>query len=242
MTKLRIAIATVAVLAVAGGVAYADQTIYAVPENMFVGSGVTIAQGEKVTFTNGDIATHDVTAKALGANGKPLFQSEKTGPGQSNEVVGADKLPAGTYDYNCSIHPNMTGTITVTGSGTPAGGGDSGGGSSSSNSSSDTTPATVSVKVLDTKRAKVRKRHSLQISVTTNEAATFTFKAVSGSTTVATGKAKLTKAGTKKVSLKITKAGAKLIKKKKTVPVTVTADAKDGAGNASSASASGKLR
>ena len=228
MTKLRIAIATIAVLAVAGGVAYADQTIYAAPVDMFVGSGVTIAQGEKVTFSNGDVSTHDVTAKTLGGDGKPLFQSAKTGTGQSNEVVGADKLAPGSYDYLCSIHPNMTGTLTVTGSGTPSGGGGGGGGSPSG--SSDTTPASISVKVLDTKRSKVRKRNSLQISVSTNEAATFTFKAVSGSTTVATGKAKMTKAG------------AKLIKKKKTVSLTVTANAKDAAGNASSASADGKLR
>src|SRR5205085_11344093 len=106
----------------------------------------------KVTFTNTDTADHDVTARLDGANGKPLFQSAKVAAGQSAPVTGAETLKPGTYDYWCSIHNFMKGTITVTGDGSSGGGsgGPSGGGQPSG---SDTTPASVSVKVLDTKRA-----------------------------------------------------------------------------------------
>ena len=34
-----------------------------------------------------------------------------TGPAQAQYNVGA--LPAGTYTFSCSVHPNMTGTLTV---------------------------------------------------------------------------------------------------------------------------------
>jgi hypothetical protein len=59
---------------------------------------------------------------------------------------------------------------------------------------------------------------------------------------LAKGSSKLNKAGTKKLSIKLTKAGLKAAKSKKPVSITVTADGKDSAGNASSVQASGRLR
>ena len=111
--------AAIAALGLAAAAAYGG-TIYAAPPNQFVGGDITIAQGEKVTFTNGDTVTHDVTAATKAADGNPLFASEKIGAGQSAGVAGAEYLTTGSYAYICSIHPGMKGTITVSSAGTPA--------------------------------------------------------------------------------------------------------------------------
>ncbi|HEX4734903.1 MAG TPA: plastocyanin/azurin family copper-binding protein, partial [Thermoleophilaceae bacterium] len=211
MSKLRSGgCAALVALALGGGVAWADATIYAAPPNQFFQGDVTIAQGEAITFTNMDTVAHDVTASGKGADGKPLFASAQVGTGQSAPVAGVEYLTAGSYPYICSIHPFMKGTITVTSDGAPKpkpGGGGGGGGGSGQAAATDTTPASISVKMLDTKRSKVRKRHSLQVAVTTNEPAGVAVTARSGQTVIAQGTAKLTKAGTRKLSIKLTKAG-----------------------------------
>ena len=245
MSKLvRGGVVALVVLAVSAGVAWADATIYAGPPNQFFQGDVTIAQGEAVTFQNMDTVPHDVTAQGKGADGKPLFQSAQVGTGQSAPVEGVQYLTSGSYPYICSIHPFMKGTITVSSDGTPkprpGGGGSTGGGGGQA--SADTSAPSLTVKVLDTKRSKVRKRRSLQVAVTTSEPATVTVTATSGGKVLARGTSKLNKAGTKKLSIKLTKAGLKAAKSKKPVSVTITADGKDSAGNASSAQASGRLR
>jgi plastocyanin len=238
--------ASLAALGVVAGAAWADATIYAGPPNQFVGGDVTIAQGEKVTFTNADTVTHDVTAAAKGSDGKPLFASAQVGPAQSAAVAGVEYLTTGKYEYICSIHPFMKGTITVSSAGSPAPRPGAGSGSGpppqSSPASADTVAPTTSVKVLDTKRAAVRKRRSLQLAVKTDEAATLAITARSGETTVATGSARLNKANTRKVTVKLTKAGRQLVKRVRTVRIAVAVEARDAAGNASSASASGQLK
>jgi plastocyanin len=245
MRVLKTALAALTTFALAAGVAYADATIYAAPPSQFVGGDVTIAQGEKVTFQNGDTLGHDVTANDRGPDGKPLFFSATIGPAQSAPVEGVEYLTTGAYGYICSLHPYMTGTITVSSEGTPKPRPGGGGGGSSTGSPSapaaDTTAPTLSVKLLDTRRSSVRKRRSLQLSVTVDEAVTASVKAVAGKKTVATGKANL-KAGTRKVSVKLTKAGLKLAKGRKPVRISVTVSAKDAAGNAGAGSASGRLR
>ncbi len=116
----RLGIATALVVSVPAGVALADQTIYAGPPNQFIGGDITINQGEKVSFTDLDTVEHNVTAEQKGADAKPLFASASTSTGSSQPVAGTEYLTTGTYQYFCSIHPWMTGTITVTSSGTPA--------------------------------------------------------------------------------------------------------------------------
>jgi plastocyanin len=238
--------AAIAAFGLATAVAYADGTIYAAPPTQFVGGDITIAQGEKVTFTNGDTVAHDVTAAANGADDKPLFASGQIGTGQSAAVAGVEYLTTGSYGYICSIHPGMKGTITVSSAGTPAPRPGSGSGSpppqSQSSPAADTAAPTTSVKVLDTKRSAVRKRRSLQLAVTTDEAATLAITARSGKTAVATGSARLSKAGTRKLTVKLTKAGLRLVKTPSNVRIVVSVDAKDAAGNSSAATASGRLR
>jgi plastocyanin len=119
--------------------ALADQEVVAGPGAATTGYAnpkPTMAQGEKLTFTNNDIGIrHDVTAKKEGSDGKPLFKSDTIGSG-SAFVEGSQYLTTGTYDFYCTIHPGtMTGVLTVTSDGTPkprpgsgGGGGSSGGG------------------------------------------------------------------------------------------------------------------
>jgi plastocyanin len=245
MTKLaRGVVAALLASAVCAGAAWADATIYAGPPNQFFQGDVTIAQGEAITFTNVDTTAHDVTASGKGADGKPLFQSAQVGAGGSAPVEGVEDLTTGSYPYICSIHPFMTGTITVSSDGTPKPrpGGGGGSGNQAAAPAADTAAPSIAVKLLDTKKNKVRKRRSLQLSVTTDEPLSLTITARSGDTVVAKGSAKLTKAGTRKLSVKLTKAGLKAAKSKKPVAISVEAAAKDAAGNASTATASGRLR
>ena len=237
-------VAALVVLAIAAAAAYADSTIYAGPPNSFYGGDVTIAQGEKSTFTNLDTVDHDVTAAGKGADGKPLFASDKVGTGGSAPVTGVETLAAGSYAYICSIHPFMKGTITVTGSGmTPGGGGsNTNGGSpppSGEQAAKDTTAPKLSVKVLDKRRAAVGKRKALKVALNTNEASTVSVTVRSGKTTIAAGSGKLSGAG--QLALRLTKAGASAVKKSKALKLSVTARAKDAAGNASAATAAGRL-
>jgi outer membrane protein assembly factor BamB len=70
-------------------------------------------QGGKVTYLNLDNVQHDVNSTLKGKDGRPLFQSKLIGLGESAPVVGADKVPAGTYEFYCSVHPGMRGQLVV---------------------------------------------------------------------------------------------------------------------------------
>ena len=70
-------------------------------------------QGGKVTYLNLDNVQHDVNAVQKGKDGQPIFHSKLIGLGESAPIVGADKVPAGTYDFYCSVHPGMRGQLIV---------------------------------------------------------------------------------------------------------------------------------
>lgn len=66
---------------------------------------VTVKAGQTVRWVNDDDVQHDAVAKS-GAD----FKSELFGKGESFET----KLDEpGKIDYVCTVHPNMTGTLTV---------------------------------------------------------------------------------------------------------------------------------
>jgi plastocyanin len=67
----------------------------------------TVKVGDKVTWTNDDSTDHNVTADS-GAD----FKSKDFGSGGTFDFT-PDKT--GTIKYECTIHPGMTGTLTVTG-------------------------------------------------------------------------------------------------------------------------------
>jgi plastocyanin len=84
-----------------GGVAIKMQNI------AFSPNSATVKVGQKVTWTNDDTTDHNVTADS-GAD----FKSKDFGKGATFSCTPAK---AGTIKYECTIHPGMTGTLTVTG-------------------------------------------------------------------------------------------------------------------------------
>ena len=72
----------------------------------FSPADITVAKGTKVTWTNNDSTAHTVTGDSEhGPNSQPIE------PGKSYSFTFADE---GTFNYHCTIHPEMTGTVTVT--------------------------------------------------------------------------------------------------------------------------------
>src|SRR3954451_669376 len=67
---------------------------------------VTVKVGQTVKWVNQDTVDHNVTA-----NSGASFKSDLFGNGASYEWK-ADK--AGTVQYECTVHPGMDGTLTVT--------------------------------------------------------------------------------------------------------------------------------
>ena len=72
----------------------------------FVPQAITAKVGQTIHWTNADSVAHTVTAKG-GAN----FDSGVLDPGKQYSFKATK---AGTINYVCQIHPNQTGTITVT--------------------------------------------------------------------------------------------------------------------------------
>ncbi|HUR49093.1 MAG TPA: plastocyanin/azurin family copper-binding protein [Acidimicrobiales bacterium] len=77
----------------------------------FVPAETTISRGQLLEFTNLDVAPHNLIALRLGRGGKPAFRTDTIGAGTTVVLEGLDKLPPGVYDYTCTLHPAMLGTI-----------------------------------------------------------------------------------------------------------------------------------
>lgn len=79
----------------------------------YLESSITAPAGQAFTigFDNRDAGVpHNVAIKD--ASGKELFKGDIiTGPAAT--VYDVPALPAGSYTFVCSVHPNMTGTLTV---------------------------------------------------------------------------------------------------------------------------------
>ena len=72
--------------------------------NAFGPSELTIQAGDSVTWTNKDAAIHDAAA---------LDGSWTTPKLNINEEATLAFDTAGTFEYRCTIHPQMRGTLTV---------------------------------------------------------------------------------------------------------------------------------
>jgi plastocyanin len=66
---------------------------------------VTVGVGDTVTWTNNDSVDHDVTADGF-SSGEPGGMA----PGDTFEHTFDE---AGTFDYVCTVHPGMEGTVVV---------------------------------------------------------------------------------------------------------------------------------
>jgi plastocyanin len=67
---------------------------------------VTVDKGGTVTWTNDDSVGHDVTGDKFNSGGAGNIEPGKT--------FAHKFAKAGTYDYVCTVHPGMKGTIKVT--------------------------------------------------------------------------------------------------------------------------------
>ena len=93
---------------------------------------VVTTAGGPVTFINGDVADHTLTASGKflpkklakktphcsGYSRKscPLFTTGSVGGGDSATVQGLERVAAGReYPFKCEIHSGMTGTLVVAG-------------------------------------------------------------------------------------------------------------------------------
>lgn len=71
----------------------------------FSPSTITVTAGTTITWINKDAITHNVTSNTAG-----LFSS---GPITTNGTFPHLFSTAGTFQYKCTIHPAMTGTVIV---------------------------------------------------------------------------------------------------------------------------------
>jgi plastocyanin len=76
-------------------------------QNMsFSPDSITVKKGTTVTWTNNDSTTHTVTADS--------GSGPKSGNLASSDTYNFTFNTTGTFNYHCSIHPSMTGKVTVT--------------------------------------------------------------------------------------------------------------------------------
>jgi plastocyanin len=204
---------TVAVLLVLAVPAAADQQIQAAPTKKYSTPSVTIAQGEKLTFHNGDAIVHDVTS-AQDLDGKPLFSTPLVDPGGDAVVEGAQYLTTGEYAFYCSVHPEMQGKLTVTSAGTPVPRPGSGGGG-------------ATLKAAGAKLSSVRRGGKLAVRVSGPAGATAIVAAEARlhGKRVKLGRARATlaSADAQKITLKLTSKARKALKGVRKVAVTFKA-------------------
>lgn len=86
----------------------------------YVTTQVLSSSGTTVSFLNLDTTTHDVTSRATKTvvvkkkkRVVPLFHAPITASGGVSAIPGTEGLAPGSYDFYCSLHPGMTGTLTV---------------------------------------------------------------------------------------------------------------------------------
>lgn len=75
---------------------------------------VDISPGGSLSVVNMDTVDHTVTSTALDGNGRPLFDVQVP-PGATVSIPAASRLASGSYSFYCRYHPNMQGTLTVSG-------------------------------------------------------------------------------------------------------------------------------
>lgn len=68
----------------------------------FQPSSITVPKGATVTWTNQDPVAHTITGTDF-----------DSGPVEPSKTYSHTFSQAGTYEYHCSIHPTMKGTIVV---------------------------------------------------------------------------------------------------------------------------------
>jgi hypothetical protein len=83
---------------------FTDRRLLLIDGTAFAPATVTVQQGDRVVWQNKDPFPHTATSPAGG------FDSKSIAPGKSWTFVAARK---GTFEYVCSFHPTMKGTLVV---------------------------------------------------------------------------------------------------------------------------------
>ena len=99
----------------AGGSASTDVAQISAAGVKFEQTDVTVPAGApfQIQFENKDAGTpHNVAIHQGDPTGPELFKGEIF-PGVAKKTYDVPALPAGNYAFVCSVHPNMTGTLTV---------------------------------------------------------------------------------------------------------------------------------
>lgn len=232
----RAGIGWIAALALLGapGAARADQEIVADTPNRYTTPSVTIDQGEPLYFRNRDFARHDVTHLA----DQPLFRSAIIGQNETAFVEGSQHLTTGTYEFFCSIHPQMKGTLNVTAAGQPApppgSGGDGGG------DGPDTVEPAVALEFKRFKARKVRRTRTVKLLVGADEASRLLVRVYVGGRRAGKLRLGLSAPGTRRVEVRISKKARKRVRRGR--KLTFLVKATDAAGNTGSDRRSAKLR
>lgn len=99
-----LALALPAILTCWANAGAADAQRVVIKDFAFAPKTLTVAAGTTVTWVNRDDDAHQIVGKS-GAFRSPALDT--------NESFSFTFKEAGTYEYFCSLHPQMTGTITV---------------------------------------------------------------------------------------------------------------------------------
>ena len=95
----------------AGGREEAQKSVEVRMQNIeFRPQDVTVARGGTVRWTNAEAVSHDVTKRS---GPGPKFSSGRPGGMNKGDTYERSFSAPGKIDYFCTVHPNMTGTITV---------------------------------------------------------------------------------------------------------------------------------
>ena len=101
--SLRFAVLLAGASALAGVAADAPKSTVVIDGTRYEQPTLTVKRGTTVSFVNKDPFPHTVTAP-----GK--FDSKEIGAGKTWKYKATK---AGTYDYICTLHPNMKGRLVV---------------------------------------------------------------------------------------------------------------------------------
>jgi plastocyanin len=189
----------------AGGLALAaSETIVAGPTEAYSQAAYATDQGEVVQFRD-DGGSHTVTARQTGPDGQALFRTPTLSGGTAG-VGGTQFLSAGDYAFFCTVHPTtMSGTLHVTGNGTPQ------------------ARPSASVSVRSKKLSKVSKKGVLVAITTSAKVDGASLVAKLGKTTIGTANGLSLAAGQQFATVKLSKSGKNKLKGKTKASVTVTA-------------------
>ena len=85
----------------------AADTVNATPDEAFTPQGVTITLGQTVAFAFGSLGHNVIFSTAVAGAPEDIVGVN------SNTIISRTFTTAGTFAYQCTIHPNMTGSVTV---------------------------------------------------------------------------------------------------------------------------------